>query len=210
MQKGSRIIVDWDGTITRRDTLHMVVEKFGDPQVFSKMEGGLGRRALSLEEVIRSEFATLTAPLEEVVHFLQETVTLRAGFRRFNERFAPEITVLSSGFIELIEPVMQREQLTFPLIANRLEPAPNGWRVIWTEKRRCDICGESCKRMRVIAGTRPVLYVGDGYSDWCGAQSADRIFARATLARLLKERGIPFTPFETFDEITAALEEPCE
>jgi 2-hydroxy-3-keto-5-methylthiopentenyl-1-phosphate phosphatase len=51
-----------------------------------------------------------------------------------------------------------------------------------------------------------VVYVGDGYSDRCAAQLADRIFARAGLARYLDEHGISYEPFETLHDVVAALE----
>lgn len=199
-----RLVVDWDGTVTERDTLHMVVEKFGDRAVFSKMEGVLDRQELSLQDVIRGEFATIRAPLEEVVQFLLETVRIRRGFHAFSQKYSPQL--LSSGFHELIEPILARERLHLPLIANRLDPRPDGWRVLWQEKRICQTCGESCKRMKIHESDGAVIYVGDGYSDLCAAMSAHRVFARATLARVLESRGVKFEPFETFDEIGHALE----
>ena len=43
---------------------------------------------------------------------------------------------------------------------------------------------------------RPVVYVGDGYSDRCVAQAVGRVFARDGLARYLDERGVEYEPFE--------------
>ena len=37
------LVLDWDGTVTERDTLHMVIERFGDLDVFHAAGGG-GRR----------------------------------------------------------------------------------------------------------------------------------------------------------------------
>jgi len=51
-----------------------------------------------------------------------------------------------------------------------------------------------------------VVYIGDGYSDRCAAESADRVFARRGLARWLDERGIPFEPFDDFHDVARALE----
>jgi 2-hydroxy-3-keto-5-methylthiopentenyl-1-phosphate phosphatase len=50
-----------------------------------------------------------------------------------------------------------------------------------------------------------VVYVGDGYSDRCAAQAADRVFARRALARYLDERGVAYEPFEDFHEVDRAL-----
>ena len=52
---------------------------------------------------------------------------------------------------------------------------------------------------------RPLVYVGDGYSDRCAALAADRVFARRALGDYLVSRNVPFEPFETFDDVAAAL-----
>ena len=75
--KGSLpLLLDWDGTVTERDSLHMVIERFGDPAVFDALEEEVGRR-LTLDEVIRLEMATITAPLEEVVAWMLAEVRIR-------------------------------------------------------------------------------------------------------------------------------------
>ena len=51
-----------------------------------------------------------------------------------------------------------------------------------------------------------VVYVGDGYSDRCAAEHADRVFARRGLARWLDERGVAYEPFEDFVQIARSLE----
>jgi 2-hydroxy-3-keto-5-methylthiopentenyl-1-phosphate phosphatase len=56
-----------------------------------------------------------------------------------------------------------------------------------------------------LADGSEVVYVGDGYSDRCAAEDADRVFARRGLAAYLEERGVPFEPFEDFFEIAARL-----
>ena len=55
----------------------------------------------------------------------------------------------------------------------------------------CEVCGEPCKRADVPEGEN-VVYVGDGYSDRCAAQAADRIFARDGLATYLDEQGVEY------------------
>ena len=73
------LVLDWDGTITEGDTLHVAIEEFGDVDVFRAMEEEIGR-SLTLQEVIAVEMATISAPLDDVVAYLCETVSLRAGF----------------------------------------------------------------------------------------------------------------------------------
>jgi 2-hydroxy-3-keto-5-methylthiopentenyl-1-phosphate phosphatase len=197
------LVLDWDGTVTEVDSLHMVLLEFGDVGVYERAEEDLGR-ALTLHEVIEVEFSTVRAPLEEVVSWLVENVRVRPGFSELVERFRP--LVVSSGFHELIEPVLARERVEVDLRANRLDARPEGWRVLWRDERVCEVCGESCKRLTLPAEAE-LVYVGDGYSDRCAALAADRVFARDGLAAYLEERGVACEGFRDLRDVAAALSE---
>jgi HAD superfamily phosphoserine phosphatase-like hydrolase len=196
-----RLILDWDGTVTVRDSQWMLLERFGDDAIFAATEDALGE-TLSYREVMERQLATVRAPLSEAVAFLVEHVEVRAGFARLAARFRP--LVLSSGFHETIEPVLAREGVEAELVANRLDPRPDGWRIVWSDDAPCPVCGDLCKR-RALPDERPLAYVGDGYSDRCAALAADRVFARGALAKYLESAGVPFEPYETFDDVAAAL-----
>jgi 2-hydroxy-3-keto-5-methylthiopentenyl-1-phosphate phosphatase len=193
------LVLDWDGTVTERDTLHMTIERFGDSEVFEAMGAELGR--LTLAEVIAAEIATVDAPLDEVVAFLLEHVRVRRGFRELVDAHDP--LIVSAGFHELIDPILAREGIEARVVANHLLAEPGGWRVSFRESPPCDVCGEPCKRGALPDG--PLVYVGDGYSDRCAALAADRVFARAGLAEHLQEKGVPYEPYETLLDVAAAL-----
>jgi 2-hydroxy-3-keto-5-methylthiopentenyl-1-phosphate phosphatase len=196
------VVVDWDGTATEVDGLHLVLLEFGDHGIYERAEERLGRK-LSLHEVIALEFETVRAPLPTVVDWVRENVRLRAGFVAFARERRP--VVVSSGFHELIEPVLEREGLELELRANRLDPRRDGWRVLFRNATPCPVCGEPCKRAD-IASLHEVVYVGDGYSDRCVALGAARVFARDGLAEYLTRVGHPFEPFGDFDELATALD----
>jgi 2-hydroxy-3-keto-5-methylthiopentenyl-1-phosphate phosphatase len=195
------LILDWDGTVTVRDTLWMLLERFGDREVFERMERALGT-TLSHREVMETEMATITAPLAEAVDFLVAEAEVRRGFSEVATRFRP--LVLSSGFHETIEPILAREGVYVEVVANRIEARADGWRVHWLDDAPCPECGELCKR-RSLPQDGEVVYVGDGYSDRCAALAAHRIFARGDLATYLASQGVRYEPFEDFDELAAAL-----
>ncbi|HZO62513.1 MAG TPA: haloacid dehalogenase-like hydrolase [Gaiellaceae bacterium] len=197
----ARLVLDWDGTVTEVDSLHMVLLEFGDVGVYERAEEDLGR-GLTLHEVIELEFATVRTPLAEVVPWLVENVRVRAGFAELVERFRP--LVVSSGFHELIEPVLAREGVEVELRANRLDPRADGWRVRWRDEAACPVCGEPCKR-GLAASLGPFAYVGDGYSDRCVALAAERVFARDGLAAYLDEQGAPYERFADLGDVAAAL-----
>ena len=204
MSRPFRLVLDWDGTVTERDTLDLVLERFGDPEVYKRVEAALDRSTMTLNEVISQEFATVTAPLDEVVPWLLEHVRIRPGFAELARAYRP--LIISSGFHELIEPVLEREGLfdAVELRANSVEPRPDGWRAHFRVAGRCEACGEPCKRADLPTGVE-VVYAGDSHSDLCASLAADRVFATSNLARWLGERDVPYRPLTDFHALAAEL-----
>jgi 2-hydroxy-3-keto-5-methylthiopentenyl-1-phosphate phosphatase len=196
-----KLVLDWDGTVTETDGLHLVLLEFGDEQIYDAAEGRLGRD-LTLHEVIALEFESVRAPLAEVVAWMRENVVVRAGFAELARAHDP--LIVSSGFHELIEPILEREGVELEVVANRLDPRPDGWRALFRSGEECDVCGQPCKRADVAA-LGAFAYAGDGYSDRCVAELAERVFARDGLARYLDTRGIPFEGFDDLDDVARAL-----
>ena len=195
-----RLVLDWDGTVTASDSLVLVLHEFGDPARLAELEPRVGVD-LTLHEEIALEFEAVTAPLAEVVAWVVENVEVRAGLATLARRHAP--LVISAGFRQLIEPVLEREGIELEVLANEVEARPDGWVVRFRDEAACATCGEPCKRGALAAS--PYVYVGDGYSDRCAALAAERVFARDALARHLDGLGIPYEPFETLRDVAQAL-----
>jgi 2-hydroxy-3-keto-5-methylthiopentenyl-1-phosphate phosphatase len=200
------VVLDFDGTVTESDLLDRIARDFGDPVVYQEVEDGLDAGTLPLREVIVREFRPVTAPLGEVVEWVLDEANVRRGFAEFvheSQAAGWQVHVVSSGFHELIEPVLEQEGVEVELHANRVDPRPDGWRVEWRYPDDCDHCGESCKRALLPDGY--VVYVGDGYSDRCAALASDRVFATRGLAHYLEQQGKPFEPFSDFHALSEAL-----
>lgn len=206
------LFVDFDGTITDRDLLDRIAQTFGDPDVYREVDERLDEGTITLHEVLRREFEPVRAPLDEVVAWMLEHASIRPGFAELvthAEARGWRLVVLSSGFRELIEPVLRRAGLgRLELLANAVEPDPAGWRVTFRDDRPCPVCGEPCKRATVLAEAREGLrvYIGDGFSDRCGALASDLVFARRTLAAHLLEVDASFRPFDDFRGVAAEVE----
>jgi len=194
-----RLFVDWDGTVTVQDSLVQVIHEFGDPALLDELEPRVGVD-LTLHEEIALEFAAITSPLEDVVAWALEHVDVRPGLHELAE-LRP--TIVSAGFLELIGPVLLREGVELPVLANTVEARPDGWVVHWRDEAVCATCGEPCKRGG-LAG-EPYVYVGDGYSDRCAALAADRVFARDSLAAFLRGRGASFEEFEDLRDVATLV-----
>jgi 2,3-diketo-5-methylthio-1-phosphopentane phosphatase len=196
-----QIVVDWDGTVTVRDTLLMVVETFGDPTLEPVFDAALEEGRMTHRQVMEAEFAEVHATLDQAVAHVVAHAELRPGFAELVARFDP--LILSSSFHETIEPVLARVGVSARVQANRVDVRPDGWRIRWDSDSDCATCGEPCKRASLPPGR--VVYVGDGYSDRCAALAADRVFARDGLAAYLDARNVRYEPFETFFDVAAAL-----
>jgi len=109
------------------------------------------------------------------------------------------------GFNELIAPLLERDGIDVRVIANRLDPQPGGWKALFRPQDVCTVCGEPCKRSD-LSGLDGFVYVGDGFSDRCVAQAANRVFARDGLAAFLAREGVSFEPFDDFYDVASALD----
>jgi len=197
-----KVVVDWDGTLTEEDTQLMVLREFGDPELFRQAEDGLESGELTLRECMELEYSGMHASMEEVNEWLLEHARVRPGFREFAERRKP--LILSSGFVECIEPLLRREGVEgLELIANSVEARPDRWRVHWRDETACQECAQPCKRAALPAGE--LVFVGDGYSDRCAALVAARVFARDSLAEYLDRRGVRYERFTDFVALEGAL-----
>ena len=194
------LVLDWDGTCTVRDSLVAAIHDLGDPSVY---EGSFQEKFGSYGEALAAEVGTLRVTPEEAATWALAHVELRPGLHELVELYRP--VIVSSGLPQLIRPVLEREGLgDLELRSNGAEPSPDGWRVTFRDEGFCPVCGDKCKR-RSLPGGRPLVFVGDGWSDRCASLAADRVFARTGLASYLDEQAVPYEPYETFFDVAAAL-----
>lgn len=206
------IACDFDGTITCRDTLHVIVEEFGGRGVWDALEPRLRSGEISVEEAMVQQFAAVRATRDEVMDAVRAHAPVRRGFVEFVGWARGEghrIVVLSSGFRTVIEEVLDDAGVgDLPVHAHQAHFSEGGCALEWAERGGvCALCGRRCKRHDLAAhrGDEPVVYVGDGISDRCVARIADLIFARDSLAEDLRAEDIPFIPFDDFDDVRREL-----
>lgn len=207
------IVCDFDGTITTEDTLDLLVQRFA-PGVWETMEKGLLSGELTLTQAMEEEFRQVRVTEREVVEYVLGRVQMRGGFGEFVQWASAhhhELVVVSSGIRTLIDPILAAAGVPYlhthagdalftregALLA--FPPSPVGC---------SDDCGH-CKRETIRAHAPfpgPLVYVGDGFSDFCPSREADIVFARDALATHLEGEGIRFHRFEDFHEVVSILE----
>ena len=79
---GMLIVVDFDGTITERDTLDQMVRRHA-PDLYDQVEEDLHAGRISLRECIRREFEAIRGDHDQIVAQAVDAAQVRAGFAEF-------------------------------------------------------------------------------------------------------------------------------
>lgn len=209
------ISCDFDGTITSRDCLHLIVQHYA-PEAWKTIEPRLHSGRISLTEAIREEFLHVRVTEEAVVRFVMENAGLRAGFSEFvswTESGGHRLIVVSAGFRVLIEPILRAAGLShLEVHAGDAYFSLEGTRVVYPpSQHECAATCGICKSDVITAAAGqggydpPLVHIGDGLSDLCAAREADLVFARSGLARLLDREGLAYYPFEDFFQVRDVL-----
>ncbi len=209
------IACDFDGTITQRDTLHLIVEEYGTRGLWETIEPRLRSGEVTLEDAMQEEFATVRATPEEVVALVLRDAGIRPGLAdlvRWARAEGHRFIVFSSGFRTVIRAALEHWGLgDLEVVSHDALFTAQGCTLVWSDRgETCAECGRRCKRHDLrgrLRGER-LVYIGDGISDRCGAGMADLVFARAHLARDLSAASVPFVPFDDFVQVREALQDP--
>jgi len=200
--------VDFDGTITQRDTCAAMVEAFaceGWQQINELWE----KREISTEECANRTFQLFRATLDDLRKLL-DTIKIDEGFGAFvnycREKGYP-VYILSDGYDFCIEYILRKHGFKVPYYANHLV-YENGFRISCTYYNQdCGLCG-TCKRSLLERLTEPgcqVVYVGDGVSDNCPAGHSNLVYAKGRLLEYCRAEGIPAVPITGFTDVLEKL-----
>jgi 2,3-diketo-5-methylthio-1-phosphopentane phosphatase len=205
------LFCDFDGTLAQNDVGDMLFKTFANWPKCEKLVQQWLRGEISSRECLEREAATARLTREQLDAFC-DAQALTPGFREFAEfcrqRNWPLI-VLSDGLDYYIQRVLSRHGLDLPILANHLEFVPPD-RILTSFPYfdySCGQCG-NCKGYHLRRLAKPgekIIYIGDGYSDRCGAQEAGIIFAKRDLAKWCEENQIAYWKFDDFTQLLKLL-----
>ena len=207
------VACDFDGTVTRQDTLVEILNRFGSPtwhDVQTKVVSG----EISIREGLRAEMRSVKASLDEIQAILCDRVEVDPTFPSFLKQMRSggvPVICLSGGFDVCVETVMTQAGLwPIPYLANRLVPQ-NGtghWDVEFPYPSvRCLACGH-CKGDPIRSWNDQgytTVFVGNSVTDRCGAQAASLTFAKDELGHWCETYGIPHVAFDSFNDVREEL-----
>jgi len=205
---GYVVLCDFDGTIVDIDTAVFVLERFADP-VWRVYDEQYEKGEITLEECLQKQFATVKASRQEIQKKLASAVNLRRGFKEFVllcHRLEIPVMVVSAGLDFVINHLLQQWGLQGFLKRCSPKTTFTGDGIKFTFPKLLDEASVNFKddvvRFHKKKGDK-VIYIGDGFSDYSAARTADFAFAikGSKLAELLTESRVSHREIEDFGAV---------
>jgi len=206
------VLVDFDGTACSLDIFTELCRRFIGDDWEQRFERASWKGTSPLREDVVQLARLLGAPRDEMLAFVVAHYGVDAGFAHFvrwAESKGAEVAIVSDGLGFYIRPMLAAAGIShLAVLTNAPIDTPCGLRLSHPFGHpECVGCG-TCKMLAVLSYRErrgPVAFVGDGYSDRFAALYADLVFAKQDLARICAVDGIPFTPWQSFDDVRAGL-----
>jgi len=209
------IVSDFDGTITKEDSNALLAEVCGNAEN-AQIEVDFLSGLMSNREAFKRHFEVMHITLREYKDFIKTNIKMDPEFDAFLEqvqRRGIPFFIVSAGFRQAVECVLgKKRKRDVEVYANDLQGEPYVTPKFATKKPSCDKpvgpCG-NCKRdclttIRQKSGKK-ILYIGDGITDRCAIGEADILLAKDILAEYCDVRGVPYTPYKNFADVTDLL-----
>lgn len=205
------VVVDFDGTVVDQDVSEQILEAFAPSEWWDidlEFQGGeIGSR-----ECLIRQARLLSDPQEVLLAFALDNHEVDPTFPAFVS-WAQDagilVAVATDGFGFYVDPMLRAagiEGLTVFRNDVDVDARPMAFSFPWAHPV-CVGCG-TCK-MNIVRRHRqergPVAFVGEGHTDRYGALYSDVVFAKKALVEICEADGVPFIPWESFDDVQAAL-----
>lgn len=201
------VYVDFDGTIAPDEPTDALFDRFADP-AWRDAEKAWQAGLLTSRECMQQQIELLRATPEQLVEFLAGISIDRnfPAFARLCRRLGMPIVVVSDGLDLVVGTALDAAGLKLPFFANRLEfRGGDRWGLTFPYSRPgCSMGNCKCSHSSLSSDTARIL-VGDGRSDFCMADNADLVLAKAKLADHCRSMGINHHRIDNFLDATQVL-----
>lgn len=218
-EAGATLFLDFDGTITRRDATDAILEAFADP-AWLEIERAWLAGHIGSRECLRAQMALVSAQAAEVDALL-DGIEVDPGLETLFDTCAVRgipLHIISDGFDYCIRRILSRPDrgllprlASSQIVSSGLAPGQREghWRTTFAHPQEpCEHDCATCKpaAMKRLAAGDVMVFIGDGLSDQHAAALADIVFAKDKLRSFCESAGIPYTPYETLDDVGRAVE----
>jgi 2-hydroxy-3-keto-5-methylthiopentenyl-1-phosphate phosphatase len=223
LAKNDLIFIDFDGTISVKDTGIAVIDALELEEAW-EIEHQWRRGEIDSMECLTRQWEMVDLPRGAIYRMI-DSFALDEGFNDLAEaaiQIGAGLVVVSDGldfYVDRMlgrlgweicpgEQVINRPRHCIPRFANHGRVTDHGVEISFPHQSPdCDQCG-NCKTAH-LQRLRPhfsrLIYIGDGHSDLCAARFADLVFAKDALAEDFAQSGRPFVNFQSLTEINKVL-----
>lgn len=207
------VLCDFDGTATPLSVIDELFHAFADPS-WMELAAAWERREISTPQGIPHAFGTVTATRAEMEALL-DSIPLDPALPDLIElcqRRSYGFAIVSDGLTWYIRHVLDRHGIgDVPIYANEIHFEPVGFRFSFPWYDACTPLRGTCKVaiiQRLQSEGAKVVLIGDGQTDSEAAEVADLVYAKDTLLKHCRERGIPALGFATLQDVLNSWREP--
>jgi 2-hydroxy-3-keto-5-methylthiopentenyl-1-phosphate phosphatase len=218
MSKRIAIFCDFDGTITERDMIITIMEKFGAPG-WDKIKDQILGQDITIQSGVGQMFAGIpSSNRDAVAAFAQEVAVIRAGFAEFLtfcKEQGIDFWVTSGGIDFFVLPLLEPFQIENPIYCNGSSFSGETIEILWPHAcdEHCDNGCGMCKPSVLRKFPEEDLFkvvIGDSITDLQAAKQADLVLARSFLLKKCEEFELPHAAFTTFYDCIAVLKDIIE
>lgn len=207
------IVSDFDGTITKTDTLSKFLEDYADAK-WLDIENDWRDGKFGSQECLIRQFALVPNLTPQLVSDFLDTMEIDEGFSLFAKNAKAQcipIVILSDGLDYFINKILEKNNIDYiNVITNHAYFDDWGKFIIEfpNDSRHCTNNAGTCK-CKVVRNLKKrykkVVYIGDGASDFCVSKEPDVVYAKAGLAEYCRNNNLSFTPYKTYKDIKKHL-----
>lgn len=210
------LFLDFDGTLTRRDVVDVILETYADPK-WLLYEAAWRAGRMGSRECLRAQMSLVRVPRQQLDSLL-DSIAVDEGLIDLFELCAAQkipVHIISEGFDYCLNRILSRalnghRSLIKSVRASHLELSARPWRTEFPYAYQC--CSHGCATckpevMRLLnPSNAQAIFVGDGLSDRYAVESADLVFAKNDLARYCRANSIAHVEYENLAEVAAHLQ----
>jgi len=208
----AQLWIDFDGTITKKDTLNELIENYSIDNSWELIEQRWAAGHIGSRQCLEEEFALLRIPKDEL-HTAIERIEIDKGIiklLKIAKSHSLTVAILSDGVDFFINQILKNNGITDVAIrSNSIEYTEPRLKLICPNTNpKCRVGSAHCKCSSIAAlgdSDKKSIYIGDGRSDLCAARHSEFVFAKETLASCLEKEGINFYEFNDLTEIADIL-----
>ena len=207
------VFFDFDNTITTRDVFDDMLLRFAEDDSWRSLEERWKNKEIGSRQCLEGQISTIKITKNMLDKYLT-TIKIDPYFKRVTNLLKQrriKTVILSDNFDYILNRILKKNGIKgLEVYSNKARIAGN--RLIpsfpFTDGK-CRVCAHCKKKNMLTNGSNGSfkIYIGDGQSDACSAEHADRIFAKENLLDHCRREGISHIPYRNLKEVYNYIKE---